>query len=177
MSPIPHNVRVSIWPADPRRRALATAYGAYWLLLAYTLLNPGPAGPSQAVAFFNWVIFGTTWGPHQNWVEFGLNIVLFVPMGSIGLWLFRRTRPGDWAAIGFGLSVLVELCQRFLLPTRFGEARDVVANTAGALIGGLLGWALLEVFRRARMRRVVLRAAPVEMLCPPLARDQPPSDQ
>ncbi len=74
------------------------------------------------------------------------NVLLFLPWG--GLYTFRRAnRPGFWASLlgatfsGMALSGLVETCQLFA-PSRTTSLVDLVANTAGAALGALAGWAL-----------------------------------
>jgi hypothetical protein len=82
-------------------------------------------------------------------VEFTANIVLFVPFGLfLALTLPRWMWP--WAVVlGLAFTLLVELLQAALLPERFASTSDLVANTAGALIGGLLSL----LFRRGHHRR------------------------
>ncbi|BBG02309.1 MULTISPECIES: VanZ family protein [Pseudonocardia] len=72
-----------------------------------------------------------------------LNVVLFVPLG----WLLRgpgRRSTGTAVLAGFGLSLLVETTQYtgnwFLFPCsyRVADVDDLIANTAGALLGALL---------------------------------------
>jgi VanZ family protein len=43
-----------------------------------------------------------------------------------------------WTAYGFVAAVLVETIQGVLLPTRSASFGDVVANTAGMLLGAVL---------------------------------------
>ena len=72
----------------------------------------------------------------------GLNIAIFIPMGALLALLpgasasaVRRTvRAG---AIGFTLSLLIETTQYFI-PARFPSTTDVIWNTSGAVLGGLL---------------------------------------
>ena len=78
-------------------------------------------------------------------------MVLFVPMSLLGAFVFRRLRVADWVLVGFVGSFAVEVVQRFFLPGRDGSSRDIVANTAGALIGALLA-RLVVAARDARGR-------------------------
>lgn len=69
-------------------------------------------------------------------IEGVLNVALFVPFGAAIRWLDARWY---WAALlGFSLSLGVELLQRFVIPGREGELQDLIANTAGGVIGWLL---------------------------------------
>ena len=71
-------------------------------------------------------------------VEWGLNVLMFVPLSLLG----SAFRPGwtwrDWVGVGFLASGLIELVQLVFLPERTASFADVVANTLGALIGALL---------------------------------------
>jgi glycopeptide antibiotics resistance protein len=72
-------------------------------------------------------------------VEVVANVVMVVPLAALAAVAFRRPRWQDWAAYGFVGSLAVELVQGFLLPGRSPSATDVVANTAGMLVGAVLG--------------------------------------
>lgn len=124
------------------RKWLAAAYVVYVLLLAYVLVTPGPVGPSETVRALDAVLAVVGIELGGRWTEFVMNVVLFVPAGLLGIFLVRGSRPGDWMMAGFVAATLVEVVQRYALPTRSGEARDVVANTFGALLGGLVAWVL-----------------------------------
>lgn len=71
-----------------------------------------------------------------------LNVVLFAPLGWLLRGVFRRSLPVTVAA-GFAVSLLVEATQYtgnwFLFPCayRLADVDDLIANTAGALLGGL----------------------------------------
>lgn len=97
-----------------------------------------------------------------NRLEFLANIGLFVPLG-----LFLVLLVGDrfwWVAIGvaFAMTTAIETAQRSI-PGRVPDQRDVVANTAGALIGVAIALVLVlpDTVRRRRARRArrVERAA------------------
>ncbi|WP_406689061.1 VanZ family protein [Saccharopolyspora sp. ID03-671] len=71
--------------------------------------------------------------------QFACNVALFVPLGA----LLRRAPPVAVLA-GAGLSVFIEVTQltglwfRFPCPVRVFDVDDVLANTLGAVLGGLL---------------------------------------
>jgi glycopeptide antibiotics resistance protein len=68
-----------------------------------------------------------------------LNVLLFVPLGVIGIRL--GWSPKTVALVGVGTSVLTELLQLFST-RRYPSTTDVILNTAGVLIGIALarGW-------------------------------------
>ncbi|SFS35352.1 VanZ family protein [Saccharopolyspora flava] len=71
--------------------------------------------------------------------QFACNVALFVPLGA----LLRRAPPVA-ALAGAGLSVFIEVTQltgwwfHFPCPVRVFDVDDVLANTLGATLGGLL---------------------------------------
>lgn len=72
-----------------------------------------------------------------TFVEVAANVVLFVPLGGL---IASVMWPSFWWAsgvLGLTLSLAIELGQYLLLPHRFASASDVIANTAGATVGGL----------------------------------------
>lgn len=76
-----------------------------------------------------------------------LNVALFVPLG----WLAPALWPkyGGWrqlAGLGFGVSLLIEVIQIFSF--RLTDVDDLIANTAGALLGLALYRLLPEGWRR-----------------------------
>ncbi|SFM81733.1 RDD family protein [Pseudonocardia ammonioxydans] len=87
-----------------------------------------------------------------------LNVVLFAPLGWLLRGPFRRSLAVTVAA-GFAVSLLVELTQYtgnwFLFPCayRVADVDDLIANTAGALLGGLAAMLL-------RPRRLDAAGAP-----------------
>lgn len=88
-----------------------------------------------------------------RWISFSLveslsNLLLFVPIGFFGALSLARRRWAIPVAAAVA-SGLIELTQQGMLPDRFADARDVVANTGGAALGLLLAWA----WDRHRVRR------------------------
>jgi VanZ family protein len=80
-------------------------------------------------------------------IEFTANIVMFVPFGlflalALPRWMWA------WAVVlGLAFTLLIEFLQSTFLPERWATTSDLLANTAGALIGGAL---TLLVRRRSR---------------------------
>lgn len=85
--------------------------------------------------------------PLGDGADFGWNILLFVPLGMFVRALLSRGL-GTTVLAGFGLSLAVELTQLtgtwfvFPCPYRVFDVHDLLANTVGTLIGGLMAPAL-----------------------------------
>jgi|GEM_PF-3060823 len=71
------------------------------------------------------------------------NVLLFLPLGLAAPLLYESMRPA-WAtaAAGFSLSLFVEIAQ--MGAGRVSDVEDLLANTAGAL----LGWGIAALLRR-----------------------------
>lgn len=85
---------------------------------------------------------------NYDFADFVANIGFFVPIGLVAA-LLLPWRVW-WLAIPLGaaLSGLLELGQYFFLPERYASWTDVAANTAGAVIGALIGAAIRAVRTR-----------------------------
>ena len=77
------------------------------------------------------------------------NVLMFVPVGALVAWLARRARVLTAASVGLLLSVAIEATQLGL--GRVGDIDDVVLNTAGAFLGGVVAvaWTWATRPRRA----------------------------
>ena len=81
--------------------------------------------------------------------DFAANILLFLPWGGLLSARFGRAGWGPIASVGVAtllgtlLSAFVETVQVFA-PSRVTSAVDLVSNTLGSAIGGLLGWAAAQ---------------------------------
>ena len=92
---------------------------------------------------------------------------MLVPLSLLGGLLIRRLRVSDWTAIGFGASLLIEVVQRLLLPTRYGSSRDIVANTLGAFLGAaLLALAIAVLTQRRSAVAIDDRRQPADRMTP-----------
>ncbi len=117
--------------------------------LAVVVLSPSSGGPDALLSGFadrmaargaSGILTDVTR------LEVLANVAIVVPIGVLGALAFPRLRWQDWAAYAFIGALAVELVQGLLLPEREMSATDVVANTAGALIGALV----VALFRRPR---------------------------
>ncbi len=89
----------------------------------------------------------------QGPVETLSNIAVFVPFGFfLGEWLASSNRTGSWRRVGlvtlaaFGLSLCIE-CLQLLLHVGFFEVTDLVMNTVGGGVGGVMSVGVRSVFK------------------------------
>jgi glycopeptide antibiotics resistance protein len=96
-----------------------------------------------------------------NTLEFGSNVLMFVPIGLFFLLLFGRRLW--WLSVLFGVALTfgIEFAQQFM-PTRVSDVRDILANSSGAFIGVIVGLVLtygkarrIRAQKSARSRRPV----------------------
>ncbi|CAN5166098.1 hypothetical protein BH11ACT1_BH11ACT1_25870 [soil metagenome] len=138
---------------EPRRRtAIGWALAAGTALAAVLTLSPLPLQDLASTAIDRMLDVLHGWGApprlDRHVLEFGANIVMFVPLGLLAALLLPRRRW--WVALVGAIvaSLAVETVQSTALPHRFGSLRDVLGNTLGAAIG--IG---LVAARRAAVRR------------------------
>lgn len=98
-------------------------------------------------------------------VEFASNIVLFIPAGLLVVVLAGARFWWLGPVLGLLGSAAIELGQLVLLPARTASARDIVANTSGAIIGTVLallvfGVLALRASQRARRAASAVDARP-----------------
>lgn len=65
------------------------------------------------------------------------NVLLFVPVGVLGVLTLPRSRVRTWALVALAASVSVEATQALLLEDRVPSLVDVAANTLGGYLGAL----------------------------------------
>ena len=145
-------------------RLLTWTFAAYLAAVLVVTLWPSPQStdaPGWATATLGF-LQGVGLPITLPVLEASANIVMFGPFGVLGVPLLRgavaRRRgsvPGVWLAValvtltGAVLSAAIELTQN-LLPGRVPTVQDVVLNTLGALLGGLV--VALAVVLRDRVR-------------------------
>jgi glycopeptide antibiotics resistance protein len=72
----------------------------------------------------------------EHLIEGFFNVALFPPLGvSTSLLGFSAGRALARAA---ALSLAIEMAQLFVIPGRYGELQDLIANVIGAGVGWLL---------------------------------------
>ncbi|WP_432505144.1 VanZ family protein [Kineococcus arenarius] len=130
---------------------------AVGLLLAVGCVTLGPAGfvADARRTVTSWIdVLAVPWpsAVHRAEVEAAGNVLLFVPVGAVGTLTLRRRGPVLPVALGAAASALVELAQH-ALPGRVPDVVDVVANTAGTVVGVALTTVLLAAARRADRHR------------------------
>jgi glycopeptide antibiotics resistance protein len=149
-SPV-HITTKGAWLARAARPLLVV----YALAMAVVLLSP--TNTVQASLIQHLVELGFRADP-TSWFTFprtekALNVVMIAPVSFLGLMAFPRSRWQEWTAYGFVASSCVELAQDLFLPGRQASTTDVVANTLGALAGGVLATLLLRALGCRRSRR------------------------
>lgn len=133
--------------SPPMRTVLAVALLAYTVFLLAVLLNPSPAGPSELVTRV--AALGVRLDLPAPLVvpvrvEFGLNVLAFLPLSLLGSLLRPAVTVSAWVTTGFAGSLLVEATQT-LLPERSATHSDVVANTLGMALGAIAAWVASRV--------------------------------
>ena len=128
-----------------RTLLLRIVFAVYLVAMGFLVWLPNP----DAVQYTGIVAVVARWfeplglpfEPTYIVLEILANVVLFVPFGILALTAFRGMRVWSATLAGLATSCLIEGVQLFL-PTRYSTVSDLIANTAGALIGALLvvGW-------------------------------------
>jgi glycopeptide antibiotics resistance protein len=77
-----------------------------------------------------------------------MNALIIAPATFLATFVRPQYSWRDWTAFAFCLACLVELAQGLLLPGRYPQFSDVVANTLGALLGALVGAVLRALLQR-----------------------------
>lgn len=79
-------------------------------------------------------------------------MVFFVPLGLLVVSFAGARWWWAGALAGLVLSAAIETGQALFLPARYATLDDVLANTIGAIVGALLGVAVLSLAaRRSRL--------------------------
>ena len=126
------------------------------IVVAFITFSPGPPDPAGQQALRNFLhyahLHGMPWWISFNKIEFGANILMFIPIGLFGALALPKPR---WLILPAAImgSLAIEITQASGLPQRVGTPRDVIANSLGALIGYLLACLVIwYVHRGARVR-------------------------
>ena len=138
------------------RRAALVLLPAYLAVLLFALLTPSAQTPSSSVTWMGEVM-ERLGAPAQllepSRVEFLANVAILVPPVVLGALVWSRPTWRDWTAFGFVFSGGIEVVQALFLDERSATYVDVVANTLGALLGGVLV-ASVSLRRRSRSQKV-----------------------
>src|SRR5690606_42154577 len=133
------------------RLLLRILFAAYLVAVGFVVWSPQPTeGVGIAEIVARWVasVIDQPYGPTFVVLEVAANVAMFVPFGVLALTAYRWMRVWSATLAGLVTSGIIEGVQLFL-PTRFSTVSDLIANTAGALVGALL----VAVGRRIRDRR------------------------
>lgn len=140
----------------PLRRA-ALLLGVLPTTAAILVITLGPpslvaAGLATTMDAVDRLDAGLGWSLDVDRVESLANLAMFVPLGAF---LGLAVRPRSWPLVllaGAALSAGVELAQT-RIPGRVPDVHDVVANTAGDLVGLLAAMLLVGLLRLAAVAR------------------------
>jgi glycopeptide antibiotics resistance protein len=127
-------------------RVLLTVYAVALVLIAVWPV-PVDEGAGPFLAFLERHVPLFTYAR----IEFGANILLFVPLGILLPLILRRSRYLV-LPLAFLATVAIESVQALLLAHRTPSVLDIIANAAGACIG-MVVVALVEAARRSRPAR------------------------
>ncbi|MBM6665223.1 VanZ family protein [Flavonifractor plautii] len=93
---------------------------------------------SQSVQYIGWtptLFRGDTLG-EWGFYMVAANALIFVPIGFFANLLWRRSRWWKGLAVGFCVSFTIEFLQLFV--NRSTDVDDLILNTTGAFLGGLM---------------------------------------
>ncbi|KQX06608.1 MULTISPECIES: VanZ family protein [unclassified Leifsonia] len=137
---------------------------AYLAFVGWVTLTPQPYDGRTASVLERFLDFfarhdATDWITFDR-VEAAANVVMFVPVGLFFVLLFGRRLWFVAIIAGALFSVGIEYFQLEFLPSRVADVRDVLTNTAGTILGVLLGLVLSwpKARRISRDRRAVSEA-------------------
>jgi len=140
-----------------RRHPLLSALtGVYLGGLAWITLTPIPF-ENKRENVISWSLDRIHEVEMLRWVTFdGLDFVakmlIFVPFGLLLVLIFSRRRWVFVVFLGLITSCWIELAQNIWIPSRSADGQDVLANTAGALLGAMIAVAILGVTKKRRRR-------------------------
>ena len=124
--------------------------GIYSVLLALALFSPTSHQQSSAVVHLGSLLAShgvpTTFVTYPR-LEVLMNAAIVAPLTFLASLSWPSWSWRDWTAAGFLGAVAVELAQGLLLPDRQAAFSDIVANTAGALVGAVAGALVVAMVR------------------------------
>lgn len=149
----------------PRRWLALWVASVCVAVIVYASLQPfsGWIAPEPTMQFFLW-----QWSQRWRFNDVVFNVVAYVPLGAA----LVIAGPRAWSlslkvvvALNFSLllSLAMETAQMWL-PTRYASVYDTLANVAGALLGAMIGRALIAFERLTtlanRLRDELIVAGP-----------------
>lgn len=146
-------VGVTVEQVSVSRTLASVSLIAYTAFLALVLLSP--TSGEQSAAAWHLATLAQDLGVSplratQERAELVANVLLLMPLSTLGSLVWPRSTWRDWAAWSFVFAGSVELVQGLLLPGRTASMADVVANTLGGLLGALTVTVLRWPFRLER---------------------------
>jgi glycopeptide antibiotics resistance protein len=134
----------------------AVAAAVYLAVVGYITLAavPWQTAPNESA---KGVLSARTWADPTTWVtgsgvEFGANVLMFVPVGLLLCLAFSRVAAPVVTVGAVGIAAAIEIVQIPL--DRVSDPRDLVANSVGALLGVLVG-SVARRFRVAAAERAI----------------------
>lgn len=137
-------------PTASARRGAAIVLGVYSALVVLVALVPRPIdeGVTPSVrGFLAWLRqHGLAGWIDYEFVELASHVVLFVPVGALAVVALGRGLT--WLAVlaGVGMGALVEFAPS-LVSDHAPSSLDLLLNTAGAIAGVAIGYAVLTGLR------------------------------
>ena len=138
------------------RRARLRAFIAlvvYSLFVGFVVLWPVPVDRPFDIPLFRFLGTLDRYGirPMDAYtaLEVGSNVLFYVPAGILLVLIVGSRRWWLAPLGGLAASSMSEVTQYMFLPERFATLTDVIANTAGALLGAGIG---VLIFRRIARR-------------------------
>ena len=123
------------------RRPLGLVTAAYAAVVLWVTVGPAPwRTATQQIE--GGILNPAAWTSSITWttgylMEMVFNVALFVPVGMLAALLIRRRRWPLALLAGFAFTTTIELTQ-LLASDRISDPRDLVMNTAGAVVGVFL---------------------------------------
>ncbi|MCD2441498.1 VanZ family protein [Agromyces sp. SYSU K20354] len=123
------------------RRPLGLVAAAYAAVVLWVTVGPAP-WRTATHQIEGGILNPAAWTSSVTWTtgylaEMVFNIALFVPVGVLAALLIPRRRWPLALVAGFAFTAVIELLQ-LLAPDRISDPRDLVMNTAGAVVGVFL---------------------------------------
>ncbi|GAA2035659.1 hypothetical protein GCM10009819_20210 [Agromyces tropicus] len=154
-------------------KAAAVLLLAYAAAVMWATLGPAP-GAVMGNQAARGVLDPSIWFESDTWTigsptEFLLNVLLFVPFGLLIAFALRGVPAMVSVIMAGGFALLIEVAQ-IPMADRISDPRDLVANTAGAIIGITIARAsdaVASIPAAIRRRRRAARAATMPPPRPP----------